>query len=39
MLSQKTLDHPILVLIVFALLGLMGAFTIGKTEVSLMPDT
>ncbi len=39
MLSQKTLDHPILVLIVFALLGTLGAFTIRNTEISLWPET
>lgn len=39
MLSQKTLNHPILVLIIFALLGAVGIFTLGQTEISLMPDT
>ncbi|MBR6296228.1 MAG: efflux RND transporter permease subunit [Treponema sp.] len=38
MLSEKTLNHPVLTLIVFALLGMMGVFTLSKTEISLMPD-
>ena len=38
MLSEKTLRHPVLTLIVFALLGMMGIFTLSNTEISLMPD-
>ena len=38
MLSEKTLNHPVLTLIVFALLGMMGIFTLSNTEISLMPD-
>lgn len=37
-LSRKTMDHPILVLIIFVLLGLMGTFTLSKIAVALMPD-
>lgn len=39
MLSEKTLQHPILCLIVFSLLFLMGLFTVSNVSVSLMPDT
>ena len=38
MISEKTLQHPILTLMIFVLLGLMGLFTIGNTSISLMPD-
>ena len=38
-ISQKTLQHPVLTLIVFALLGVMGIFTLKDTAISLMPDT
>ncbi|MGN0728735.1 efflux RND transporter permease subunit [Treponema sp.] len=38
MVSEKTLEHPVLTLMVFTLLGLMGIFSIGSTAVSLMPD-
>jgi hydrophobic/amphiphilic exporter-1 (mainly G- bacteria), HAE1 family len=38
-ISQKTLEHPVLVLIVFVLLGIMGVFVIGKISLSLFPDT
>lgn len=38
-ISQKTLQHPVLTLIVFALLGVMGIFTLRNTAISLMPDT
>lgn len=37
--SRKTMDHPVLVLIVFALLGLLGIFTFSKIAIALMPDT
>ena len=38
MLSQKTLQHPILILMVFVLLGVLGLFTVSNTAISLMPD-
>lgn len=38
-LSRKTLDHPVLILIVFALLGMLGIFTLGKVAIALMPET
>ncbi|MCH5295776.1 MAG: efflux RND transporter permease subunit [Treponema sp.] len=38
MISEKTLQHPILTLMVFVLLGLMGIFTLSNTAISLMPD-
>ena len=38
MLSQKTLSHPILILMTFTLLGVMGFFTVSNTAISLMPD-
>lgn len=38
MISEKTLQHPVLVLITFILLGVVGIFTIRKTAISLMPD-
>lgn len=38
MVSEKTLEHPVLTLMVFTLLGLMGIFSLGNTSVSLMPD-
>lgn len=38
MLSEKILRHPILVTMVFALLGIMGIFTLSNTAISLMPD-
>jgi HAE1 family hydrophobic/amphiphilic exporter-1 len=38
MISEKTLDHPILTLMVFTLLGLVGIFTLGNTAIDLMPD-
>ncbi len=37
-ISKKTLDHPVLTLIVFALLGIIGLFTLKNVAVSLMPD-
>ncbi len=39
MLSEKTLQHPVLTLIVFVLLGLMGLFTLSNVSISLMPET
>lgn len=36
--SKKTLDHPVLTLIVFALLGIIGLFTLKNVAISLMPD-
>ena len=38
MISQKTLQHPILVLITFVLLGIIGLFSLSNTSISLMPD-
>ena len=37
-ISKKTLDHPVLTLIVFSLLLIMGLFTIRNVAISLMPD-
>ena len=37
-LSKKTLDNPVLILIVFTLLGIMGLFTFGELEVNLYPE-
>ena len=37
-ISKKTLDHPVLTLIVFALLGIIGLFTLKNVAISLMPD-
>ncbi len=38
MISEKTLQHPLLTLMVFVLLGLVGVFTLSNTAISLMPD-
>lgn len=38
MISQKTLRHPILTLITFALIGILGIFTLSNISVSLFPD-
>lgn len=38
-ISRKTLDHPVLTLIVFVLLGLLGIFTLGKIAIALFPET
>lgn len=37
-ISQKTLQHPVLTLIVFVLLGVMGLFTLQNVAISLFPD-
>lgn len=37
-ISKKTLSNPVLVIIVFALLGIMGLFTFKKVEVNLYPE-
>src|SRR5574344_871258 len=37
-LSKQTLAHPIFVLIVFTLLGVMGIFTLKNVAINLMPD-
>ncbi len=37
-ISKSTLDHPVLTLIVFVLLGIMGLFTLQNVAISLMPD-
>lgn len=39
MLSEKTLRHPILVLMIFTLLGVIGIFTLKSVAISLMPET
>ena len=36
--SKTTLEHPVLTLIVFVLLGIMGIFTLHSVAISLMPD-
>ena len=38
MISEKTMRHPILVLMTFVLLGLTGIFTMSNTSLSLNPD-
>ena len=38
-LSRKTMDHPVLILIIFVLLGMLGIFTYSKIAVALMPET
>jgi len=38
-LSRKTMDHPILVLIIFVLLGLLGVFTLSNIAIALFPET
>lgn len=38
-LSRKTMDHPVLILITFVLLGMLGIFTFSKIAIALMPDT
>lgn len=38
-LSRKTMEHPILILIVFALLGMLGIFTYSKIAMALFPET
>ena len=38
-LSRKNLDHPILILIIFSLLGLLGIFTYSKIAIALFPET
>ena len=37
-LSRKTLEHPLLILIVFALLGMLGIFTLSNVAIALMPE-
>ncbi|MBQ0050455.1 MAG: efflux RND transporter permease subunit [Treponema sp.] len=37
-MSKKTLDHPVLTLIVFVLLLIMGLFTLQNVAINLMPD-
>ena len=37
-LSRKTLEHPVLILIVFALLGMIGIFTLSNVAIALMPE-
>ncbi|MCR4579533.1 MAG: efflux RND transporter permease subunit [Treponema sp.] len=37
--SRKTMEHPVLILIVFALLGMLGIFTFSKVAIALFPET
>ena len=37
-ISKNTLEHPVLTLIIFVLLGIMGLFTLGDVSISLFPD-
>lgn len=37
-LSRTTLEHPVLTLIVFVLLGIVAAFTLGNVAIGLFPD-
>lgn len=37
-ITKTTLCHPVLTLIVFVLLGIMGLFTLKNVSISLMPD-
>lgn len=37
-ITKKTLEHPVLTLIVFVLLGVMGLFTLKNVAISLFPD-
>ena len=37
-LSRKTLEHPVLILIVFALLGMVGIFTLSNVTTALLPE-
>lgn len=37
-ITKKTLEHPVLTLIVFVLLGVMGLFTLSNVSISLFPD-
>ena len=37
-ISKNTLEHPVLTLIVFTLLGIIGLFTLKNVAISLMPD-
>ena len=37
-IARKTMDHPILVLIIFVLLGLLGVFTLSNIAIALFPE-
>ena len=37
-IARKTMDHPILILIIFALLGMLGIFTCSKVAIALFPE-
>lgn len=37
-ITRKTMSNPVLVVIIFALIALTGAFTFSNLEVNLMPD-
>ena len=38
-LAKKNLEHPVLVLIVFAIFGMLGIFTLSNLAIALMPET
>ena len=38
-LSRKTLEHPVLILMIFALVGILGIFTLSNVAIALMPET
>ena len=37
-ISKKTLSNPVLIIIIFTLLGIMGLFTFKKVEINLWPE-
>ena len=37
-ISKKVLEHPVLVLCCFALIAIVALFTLGNTQIDLMPD-
>ena len=37
-MSRTTLSHPVLFLIIFALLGFVGIFTLKKVSIGLFPE-
>ena len=37
--SKAAVEHPVLTLIVFSLLGIMGIFTLSNVAIDLFPDT
>ena len=38
-LSRKTMDHPLMILIIFLILGMLGIFTLSKIAIALLPET